>query len=133
MRGRQVHDIGLGTLVFSATTVTGEEMNRSPVLRALLPESARPARSAIVLVRREHRQETLVIDGAYLEFAHAASLLDGSALDQLDLPRQALIARINGWPDSWDTAALIACQPRQHRGVWEFPSDRYSEGDHPLR
>lgn len=128
-----MRDLELETRVYSATTIRAMELECSPVLRTLLPIEERPARVTVVLIGRaryrlDMQRETLLVDFSYLSLAHGASQLRTSTLEDLDLPRQALLARIGGWPDTWDTLSVEARQPRQVNGVWEFASERQSEG-----
>lgn len=61
-------------------------------------------RSCLVLITRPDGKFTLVIDPEWTELALAQSAGSGDIADQpdIDLPRSALRAVIEGWPDEWE-------------------------------
>ncbi len=76
-----------------------------------------PRHVALVSVTRGPVRSTLVIDGSWLEFAVEANEHDRSLVEDVDLPRDVVLAVLPGWPQDWAEIDVERLQRRIYEGI----------------
>lgn len=59
----------------------------------------------VVAVERDEGRFSLIVDSEWVELARAAQQLSQDLVDDIDLPRNAVLAVVGGWISDWSDAS----------------------------